>query len=47
MDSLIRETNENLNVILSTLKNNLDNSVSTLENIQISMDKKVEEAKKY
>jgi len=47
MDSLIRETNENLNVILSTLKNNLDNSESTLENIQINMDKKVEEAKKY
>jgi len=47
MDSLIRETNENLNVILSTLKNNLDNSVNTLENIQINMDKKVEEAKKY
>ena len=34
MDSLIRETNENLSVILSTLKNNLDNSESTLENIQ-------------
>ena len=47
MDSLIRETNENLNVILSTIKNNLDNSESTLENIQINMDKKVEEAKKY
>lgn len=47
MDSLIRETNENLSVILSTLKNNLDNSISTLENIQINMDKKVEEAKKY
>jgi len=47
MDSLIRETNENLNVILSTLKNNLDNSVNTLENIQLNMDKKVEEAKKY
>ena len=31
MDSLIRETNENLNVILSTLKNNLDNSLKQLE----------------
>ena len=47
MDSLIRETNDNLKVILSTLKNNLDNSISTLDNIQINMDKKVEEAKKY
>jgi len=47
MDSLIREINENLSVILSTLKNNLDNSINTLDNIQINMDKKVEEAKKY
>ena len=40
MDSLIREINENLSVILSTLKNNLDNSINTLDNIQINMDKK-------
>ena len=47
MDSLIRETNENLKAIIDNLKSNLDNSVSTLENIQMQMDKKVEEAKKY
>ena len=47
MDSLIRETNENLKVIIDNLKSNLDNSISTLENIQMQMDKKVEEAKKY
>ena len=47
MDSLIRETNDNLKVIIDTLKNNLEDSINTLENIQMSMDKKVEEAKKY
>lgn len=47
MDSLIRETNENLKAIIDNLKSNLDNSISTLENIQMQMDKKVEEAKKY
>lgn len=47
MDSLIKETNENLKTILDTMKDNLDNSASTLENIQLQMDKKVDEAKKY
>lgn len=47
MDSLIRETNDNLKVIIDTLKNNLEDSINTLDNIQMSMDKKVEEAKKY
>lgn len=47
MDSLIRETNENLKAIIDNMKSNLDTSISTLENIQMQMDKKVEEAKKY
>ncbi len=47
MDSLIRETNENLKVIIDTLKSNLEDSISILDNIQMNMDKKVEEAKKY
>ena len=33
--------------IMTYTKENLDNSISTLDNIQIQMDKKVEEAKKY
>lgn len=47
MDSLIKEINANLKTIIDTTKENLDNSISTLDNIQIQMDKKVEEAKKY
>lgn len=47
MDSLIKEINENLKAIIDTTKENLDNSINTLDNIQIQMDKKVEEAKKY
>lgn len=47
MDSMIRETNENLKAIIDTMKNNLDASIETLNNIQMQMDKKVEEAKKY
>ncbi|MBQ3020668.1 MAG: hypothetical protein IJD92_00410 [Bacilli bacterium] len=47
MDSLIREVNENLKTIIDNLKENVDNSTNTLDNIQIQMDKKVEEAKKY
>ena len=47
MNSLIKETNDNLKAIIDTMKGNLDSSVSTLENIQMQMDKKVEEAKKY
>lgn len=47
MDSLIKETNENLKTILDTMKDNLDSSMNTLENIQLQMDKKVDEAKKY
>ena len=45
MDSLIKEINANLKTIIDTTKENLDNSISTLDNIQIQMDKKVEEAK--
>ncbi len=47
MDSMIKETNENLKTIIEGLKNTLDASIDTLDNIQIQMDKKVEEAKKY
>lgn len=47
MDSMIKEINDNLKAILDTMKDNIDNSINTLENIQIQMDKKVEEAKKY
>lgn len=47
MEGLIRETNENLKTIINTMKENLDNAVSVLDNIQNQMDKKVEEAKKY
>ncbi len=47
MDSMIRETNENLRAIVDNLKSTLDTSVNTLENIQLQMDKKVDEAKKY
>ena len=47
MDSLIKEINANLKTIIDTTKENLDSSISTLDNIQIQMDKKVEEAKKY
>lgn len=47
MDSLIRETNENLKAIIDTMKSNLDTYTSNLDNIQLQMDKKVEEAKKY
>ena len=47
MNSLIKETNDNLKTIIDTLKGNLDSSINSLENIQIQMDKKVEEAKKY
>lgn len=47
MDSLIRETNENLKAIINNMKSNLDNSISTLDNLQMQMDKKVEEAKKF
>ena len=47
MNSLIKETNDNLKAIIDTLKENLDSSINSLENIQIQMDKKVEEAKKY
>lgn len=47
MDSLIKEINENLKAIIDTTKENLDNSINTLDNIQVQMDKKVEEAKKY
>ena len=47
MDSMIKEINENLKAIIDTMKDNLDNSINTLDNIQLQMDKKVEEAKKY
>lgn len=47
MNSLIKETNDNLKAIIDTMKGNLDSSVNALENIQMQMDKKVEEAKKY
>ena len=47
MNSLIKETNDNLKAIVDTLKGNLDSSMNTLDSIQMQMDKKVEEAKKY
>ena len=47
MVSMIKEINDNLKTIVDTLKDNLDNSINTLDNIQLQMDKKVEEAKKY
>lgn len=47
MDSLIRETNENLKSLIETMKSNLDSSLNALDNLQMQMDKKVEEAKKY
>ena len=45
MDSMIKEINDNLKAILETIKDNRDNSINTLDNIQNQMDKKVEEAK--
>lgn len=47
MDSMIKETNESLRTIVNGLKESLDASINTLENIQLQMDKKVEEAKRY
>jgi len=47
MNSLIKETNDNLRTIIDTLKENLETAANTLDNIQVQMDKKVEEAKKY
>ena len=47
MDSMIKEINDNLKVILDNLKDNRDTYVNDLSNLQNQMDKKVEEAKKY
>lgn len=47
MNSLIKETNDNLKAIIDTMKGNLDAAGNTLDSIQMQMDKKVEEAKRY
>lgn len=47
MVSMIKEINDNLKAIIDTINENKNNSINTLENIQMQMDKKVEEAKKY